>query len=144
MGPPPAPIPAHRAKQYEAKLAALNAINSALQKENEQLRRDSRNARAPTSDAGRWRTGAGCHRPAIPSLPARRMCRPLTPPLAACAVAVADEELAELQEEFERRLGQNQRTIAQLKVSGGLVGSVQARKLGPPFPMSMRLSFVPV
>ena len=41
-----------RVKTYEAKLAALNAVNSALQKENEQLREDLEDAMQPKTDAG--------------------------------------------------------------------------------------------
>lgn len=45
----------HRVKGYEAKLAALNALNSALQKENESLRADLEDAQEPKTDAGmRW------------------------------------------------------------------------------------------
>jgi len=42
-----------RVKQYEAKLAALNALNSALQKENEQLREDLDEAVQPKTESGR-------------------------------------------------------------------------------------------
>lgn len=42
----------NRVKQYESKLAALNAINSALQKENDKLRKDLARASMPTTDAG--------------------------------------------------------------------------------------------
>lgn len=41
-----------RVKQYESKLAALNAINSALQKENDKLRAELAEAQDPTTDAG--------------------------------------------------------------------------------------------
>jgi hypothetical protein len=39
-------------KSYEAKLAALNALNSALQKENEQLREDLEYAQEPRTESG--------------------------------------------------------------------------------------------
>lgn len=45
-------VACHRVKTYEAKLAALNAVNSALQKENEQLREDLEDAMQPKTDAG--------------------------------------------------------------------------------------------
>jgi hypothetical protein len=41
-----------RVKHYESKLAALNAINSALQKENDKLREELALAQDPTTDAG--------------------------------------------------------------------------------------------
>ena len=41
-----------RVKLYEGKLAALNAINSALQKENGQLRKQLARAEMPETDAG--------------------------------------------------------------------------------------------
>ncbi len=42
-----------RTKQYEGKLAALNAINNALQKENEQLREaNKQHAGSGNGDAG--------------------------------------------------------------------------------------------
>lgn len=47
---PSAPLSLRRSKSYESKIAALSAINSALQKENDQLRRDA--ARTPLTDAG--------------------------------------------------------------------------------------------
>jgi hypothetical protein len=39
-------------KTYEAKLAALNALNSALQKENEQLQEDLEYAQEPKTESG--------------------------------------------------------------------------------------------
>lgn len=42
----------HRVKQYEVKLATINTINSALQSENEDLRRKLESAQAPKTDAG--------------------------------------------------------------------------------------------
>lgn len=56
------PMLVYRVKGYESKLAALSAINSALQKENDKLRKDA--ARLPVSDAGAWSTG-GTHSPAV-------------------------------------------------------------------------------
>lgn len=47
-----------RVKQYESKLAALNAINSALQKENDKLREELAHAQDPTTDAGARRLPA--------------------------------------------------------------------------------------
>lgn len=44
---------ARRVKSYEGKLAALNAVNSALQKENDQLRAELDEASAPKTDAGK-------------------------------------------------------------------------------------------
>lgn len=43
---------AFRVKHYESKLAALNAINSALQKENDKLSEELAVAQDPTTDAG--------------------------------------------------------------------------------------------
>lgn len=82
-----------RVKHYEAKLAALGAINSALQKENGDMCKELQRARSnnPASDA--------------------------------------EEELAELHEEFTRRLGQADKTIAQLQVWPAASGSLQERSI---------------
>jgi hypothetical protein len=49
-----------RVKQYEGKLAALNAINSALQNENGQLRKQLARAELPENDAGECTQRLGC------------------------------------------------------------------------------------
>lgn len=41
-----------RVKTYEKKVAALSAINSGLQKENDKLRKDLAHRAMPTTDAG--------------------------------------------------------------------------------------------
>lgn len=41
-----------RVKQYEVKLATINTINSALQSENDELRRQLEAAEAPKTDTG--------------------------------------------------------------------------------------------
>ncbi len=68
-----------RVKAYESKLATLNIIHSAVQKENEDLRTELEQAQ-PTGSA-------------------------------------TDEDLAELKEEFSRRLGSADQTIARLQAS---------------------------
>jgi hypothetical protein len=63
---PPSPpaFPCCRVKSYEGKLATLTAINSALQSENEDLRRQLKQAAAPTT-----KTGAAAAAPSCASMP---------------------------------------------------------------------------
>eukprot|EP00983_Pelagomonas_calceolata_P107469 1159346-Pelagomonas_calceolata.AAC.2 len=68
---------ADKVKQFEGKLAALQAINQGLQKENDKLRRELARIDAPPTDA--------------------------------------EEELEELKEEFQARLGAQDRLIASLQ-----------------------------
>ena len=68
-----------RVKAYESKLATLNIIHSAVQKENEDLRTELEQAQP--------------------------------------AGSATDEDLAELKEEFSRRLGSADQTIARLQAS---------------------------
>lgn len=56
-------------KQYEAKLAALNAISSALQKENQQLREELADAAAPRTEDGESPCGLVCPKPPAHALP---------------------------------------------------------------------------
>ena len=70
---------AHRVKSYESKIATLTIIHGAVQKENEKLRNELKQARQPAT--------------------------------------LAEEELVELQEEFSRRLGSADQTIARLQAS---------------------------
>ena len=121
-----------RVKSYEGKLATLTAINSALQSENGELRQQLDAAAAPTTATG----GALlCRLPAaaweaplrVLTISLRRYQQhthhtqinvlslppPLPARLHACPPAEAD--VAELQEEFARRLGQADRAIAALQ-----------------------------
>lgn len=68
-----------RIKAYESKIATLTIIHGAVQKENEKLRNELKQAQQPAS--------------------------------------LAEEELLELKEEFSRRLGSADQTIARLQAN---------------------------
>ena len=80
-----------RVKAYESKLATLNIIHSAVQKENEELRTELEQAQPPGG--------------------------------------ATDEDLAELQEEFSRRLGSADQTIARLQASLSTVAIISLHQL---------------
>lgn len=125
-------VPHCSVKSYEAKLAALNALNSALEQENEQLREDLEIAHEPKAESG-GQHSSWCQSHVQLLFPC--LCcywAPTHCDWSECGVLAlllrwatehavvhvpAEQEALELKEEFARRLGEQQRTIDILKVT---------------------------
>ena len=115
-----------RLRQLEGKVATLSVINDALQKENDTLREvpicyvQPCYMQTPAALHFVHRCGSQMHqRGSCVTEQQRQFARTVGQPSQSAAdgeAANAAAELAELQEEFQRRLGAADRTIAALKV----------------------------
>ena len=105
-------------KQNESKLAALNAINSALQTENVKLKKDLAKSVAPPTDAGEFLSQ---HRFRRSTSSAQIFPTEVLNSSCTFFLVISEEELEELREEFQERLGVADRTVEALKASAFVI-----------------------